>query len=74
MDREFWRISNLLAAAVTAGSPGKWSGHFILSNQQQSVNPSYSKTHSLNSEALERYPDVSDGEKIERVACKQDNR
>lgn len=63
MDGEFWRISNLLAAAVTAGSPRKWSGHFHLSNQQQAVNPSESKPHSLNSEALESYPDVSDGEK-----------
>ena len=30
----------VLAAAVTAGSPEKGSGHLILSIQQQAVNPS----------------------------------
>lgn len=35
----FWRIFNILAAAVTVGSPGPMGGHFSLPNQQQAVNP-----------------------------------
>lgn len=38
-DGGFWRISSLLATAVTVGSPGTRSRHFTLANQQQAVNP-----------------------------------
>ena len=40
VDGGFWRISSLLAAAVTVGSPGTRSEHFTLAHQQQAVNPS----------------------------------
>lgn len=40
VDGGFWRISNLLAAAVTVGSLRTKSGHFTLANQQEAINPS----------------------------------